>query len=65
LLVMPVTASRLTDRAPARAWTRGSPNRRAGALRPSTVVVGCAIRSKILMPLAGRSRVDETWGVAR
>jgi hypothetical protein len=62
---MPVTASRLTDNAPARAWTRGSPNRRAGALRPSAVVVGCAIRSKILMPLAGRSRVDETWGVAR
>jgi hypothetical protein len=28
-------------------------------------VVGCVIRSKILMPLAGRSRVDETWGVAR
>jgi hypothetical protein len=31
---MPVTASRLVHRAPARAWTRGSPNLRAGALRP-------------------------------
>src|ERR1700758_1369679 len=28
---MPVTASTLVHRAPARAWTRGSPNRKAGA----------------------------------
>jgi hypothetical protein len=32
--------------APARAMTRGSPNRRAGVLRPSAVTDGCAIRSK-------------------
>ena len=43
---MPVTASTLVHRAPARAWTRGSPNRKAGALLPSSVRVGCAIRSK-------------------
>ena len=46
LLVMPVTAHRVTHRAPARAWTRESPNRMAVALRPSAVTVGCAIRSK-------------------
>ena len=32
--------------APARDWTRGSPNRKAGALLPSSVRVGWAIRSK-------------------
>src|SRR6185503_6745960 len=46
LLVMPVTASTLVHRAPARAWTRGSSNRKAGALLPSSVRVGRAIRSK-------------------
>ena len=33
-------------RAPARAWTRGSPNLRAGALLPSWLRVGREIRSK-------------------
>src|SRR6266540_767542 len=46
LLVMPVTANSRLARAPARAWTRGSPNRKAGALLPSSVTVDCAIRSK-------------------
>src|SRR6476659_8132743 len=36
---MPVTASTLVPNAPARAWTRWSPNRKAGALRPSSVRV--------------------------
>ena len=43
---MPVTAHSMTDKAPARAWTRESPNRMAVALRPSAVTDGCAIRSK-------------------
>src|SRR5712671_4641372 len=43
---MPVTAHRVTDRAPARAWTRESPKRMAVALRPSASTDGCAIRSK-------------------
>src|SRR6266508_2306925 len=46
LLVMSVTANSRLARAPARAWTRGSPNRKAGALLPSSVTVGCAIRAK-------------------
>src|SRR6266498_3700949 len=46
LLVIPVTANSRLARAPARAWTRGSPNRKAGALLPSSVTVGCAIRAK-------------------
>src|SRR6266540_859060 len=46
LLVMPVTANSRLARAPARAWTRGSPNRKAGALLPSSVTVDCAIRAK-------------------
>src|SRR6266545_2484958 len=46
LLVMPVTANSMLARAPARAWTRGSPNRKAGALLPSSVTVDCAIRAK-------------------
>jgi hypothetical protein len=45
-LVMPVTAHSMTDKAPARAWTRESPNRMAVALRPSAETDGCAIRSK-------------------
>jgi hypothetical protein len=40
LLVMPVRASRVWQSAPARAWTRGSPNRGAGARRRSRVTVG-------------------------
>src|SRR4029077_4796429 len=36
----------VVHKAPARAWTRGSPNRKAGALLPSSVRVGRAIRSK-------------------
>src|SRR4029079_12467506 len=43
---MPVTASAVVDKGTARAWTRGSPNRKAGALLPSSVRVGRAIRSK-------------------
>jgi len=43
---MPVTAHKVTARAPARAWTRESPNRMAVALRPSASTDGCAIRSK-------------------
>src|SRR5258707_15511387 len=43
---MPVAASKVVVRAPARVMTRGSPNRRAGVLRPSAVRDGCAIRSK-------------------
>src|SRR5262245_40173035 len=43
---MAVTANSRLARAPARAWTRGSPNLRAGALLPSSVTVGCAIRAK-------------------
>src|SRR6266542_267538 len=46
LLVIPVTANSRLARAPARAWTRGSPNRKAGALLPSSVTVDCAIRAK-------------------
>src|SRR5215831_11291101 len=46
LFVMPVTAHRVLARAPARAMTRGSPNRSPGALRPSWVRVGCDIRAK-------------------
>jgi len=46
LLVMPVTASIVVYRAPAGAWTRGSLNRRAGVLVPSSVRVGSAICSK-------------------
>src|SRR5690349_5049303 len=46
LLVKPVAASSVWHRAPARAWTRGSPNRRAGVLRPSASAEGCATRSK-------------------
>src|SRR6266536_373623 len=46
LLVMPVTANSMLARAPSRAWTRGSPNLRAGALLPSSVTVDCAIRAK-------------------
>ena len=41
---MPVTASTLVHNAPARAWTRGSPNRKAGALLPSSVRVGRGIK---------------------
>src|ERR1700745_1537449 len=44
--MMPVTANTLVHNAPARVWTRGSPNRKAGALLPSVVRVGRAIRSK-------------------
>jgi hypothetical protein len=43
---MPVAAVRVAASAPARAMTRGSPNLRAGVLRPSASVDGCAIRSK-------------------
>ena len=43
---MPVTAHSMLARAPARAMTRGSPNRSPGALRPSPVRVGCDIRAK-------------------
>src|SRR5580658_4691667 len=43
---MPVAAVRVAASAPARAVTRGSPNLRAGVLRPSASVDGCAIRSK-------------------
>src|SRR5207302_3135893 len=46
LFVMPVTAHSMLARAPARAMTRGSPNRSPGALRPSPVRVGCDIRAK-------------------
>src|SRR3984957_18958408 len=46
LLVMPVTARRVAQRAPARAVIRGSPKRSAGVLRPSASADGCAIRSK-------------------
>ena len=49
---MPVTASTLVHKAPARAWTRGSPNRKAGALRPSSVRVGPGD------PLKGWTRQD-------
>src|SRR6266496_3806736 len=43
---MPVTVHSVLARAPARAMTRGSPNRSPGALRPSWVRVGCDIRAK-------------------
>src|SRR5690348_12123643 len=43
---MPVAASRVVHRAPARAMTRGSPKRSAGVLRPSASAEGCATRSK-------------------
>src|SRR5258707_15129473 len=46
LFVMPVTAYSVLARAPARAMTRGSPNRSPGALRPSCVRVGCDTRAK-------------------
>jgi transposase len=39
--------------------TRGSPNRRAGVLRPSAVTDGCAIRSK-----AGLARADKVYSSA-
>ena len=39
-------AFRPTQRAPSRAMTRGSPNRSAGDLLPSSVRVDCATRSK-------------------
>jgi putative transposase len=44
-LVMPVTVNSMAARAPARAWTRRSPNRSAGAFLPSLVRVGLVIRS--------------------
>ena len=62
-LVNPATTCSPAHNAPTRAMTRGSPNRRAGALRPSSRV-GRAARSKMLMALAGRSRVDETVGAS-
>jgi hypothetical protein len=40
------TALRAKHKAPSRAMTRGSPNRKAGALLPSAVSVGSATRSK-------------------
>src|SRR5215471_9999932 len=43
---MPVTAHTVWHRAPARAWTRESPERMAVTLRPAASTVGCAIRSK-------------------
>ena len=43
---MPLAANSRLGRVPARAWTRGSPKRGAGALLPSSVTVGCANRSK-------------------
>ena len=46
LFVMPVTANSVLARVPARAVTRGSPNRSPGALRLSSVRVGCDIRAK-------------------
>src|SRR4051812_39199885 len=49
---MPVTASAVVHKAPARAWTRGSPNRKAGALLPSSVRVGPCD------PLKGWTRKD-------
>src|ERR1019366_1269054 len=69
---MPVTAHSVTHKAPTRAWTRGSPNRMAVALRPSASTVGCAIRSKNWIredaALAGplsfqQPAVDRTRGV--
>src|SRR5712691_3580340 len=45
LFVMPVTARPKVARVPARACARGVPNLMAGALLPSFVRVGCAIRS--------------------
>src|SRR5689334_714671 len=42
---MPVTAHSVTARAPARAWTRESPNRMAVALRPPASTDGCAMVS--------------------
>jgi hypothetical protein len=44
--VKPVAASSVWHRAPVRAMTRGSPNRRAGVLPPAVLTVGCAIRAK-------------------
>src|SRR5215469_15243143 len=66
---MPVAASRVVHRAPARAWTRGSPNLRAGVLRPSAVRDGCAIRSKAglarMVPWPARSASSMRWLAAR
>src|SRR6266550_4535647 len=42
---MPVTVHSMAAIAPARAWTRRSPNRSAGAFLPSSVTVGLVIRS--------------------
>src|ERR1035438_6191698 len=42
---MPVTVNSMAAVAPARAWTRRSPNRSAGAFLPSPVRVGLVIRS--------------------
>src|SRR5712691_5653639 len=42
---MPVTVNSMAAAAPARAWTRRSPNRRARAFLPSPVTVGLVIRS--------------------
>jgi hypothetical protein len=55
---MPVTANSMLARAPARAWTRRSPNRSAGAFLPSSVTVGLVIRSlgRIGAPCRDRSR---------
>src|ERR1700733_4305816 len=43
---MPAAAVRVAASAPARAVTRGSPNLRAGILRPSASAAGWASRSK-------------------
>jgi hypothetical protein len=53
LLVIPQVPNSVRDKAPVRAMTRGSPNRRAGALLPSSVKVGCAARS-----MAGLARTQ-------
>src|SRR6266516_7809126 len=42
---MPVTVNSMAAMAPARAWTRRSPNRSAGAFLPPSVTVGLVIRS--------------------
>src|SRR6202034_1862214 len=54
LLVKPVAASSVWHRAPVRAMTRGSPNRRAGALRPSASTEGA--RSAPRLGSQGRCR---------
>src|SRR5689334_25021343 len=43
---MPVTVNSMAAVAPARTWTRRSPNRGAGAFLPPSVTVGLVIRSR-------------------